>query len=592
MLRAAIYARFSSDNQSDKSIGDQIALCHELCQREGLKVVAVFDDRAISGASVINRPGYQKLMRAAEAKNFDVLVAEDMDRVFRDQGDYHHARKRLDHHGITIHTATGKVGKLDGALRALMGEMYIDNLVLHTRRGMEGVIRDGRHAGGKAYGYRPIPGRAGELEVVDDQAKIVRRIFKEYAQGYTARDIAGRLNKDNVAPPSGLRWNASTIYGNVQRGNGILLNEIYVGEIVWNKVRMVKDPTTGKRISRPNPSTQHKRVPAPHLRIINDGDLWAAVQTKRRAVTTATKPMHRVARLLSGLLRCPTCGGGMGSVGLHRGEPRVQCSTYRESGSCTNSRMVHRNKIEAAVLDGLREVLKDPDYFKVYLKAYNEERTRLARGAVNDRAKLERRAGEIKRETDRIWDAIAKLGADPASVAERLKALEAERASITEQLATSEEKKKVVSIHPAAIKNYLADIERMREALEDEKAAERTELIAPLRRLIHSVIVHAEPGVKGFEVEIKGRLQELLGAPFLTRSVGGGLVVIAVDAFIVVQEITAAIENEAVSIDFDRSWMMRRMPVNDRHACLVDEGPGQNFLLIGNVISPIGSPMD
>ena len=58
----------------------------------------------------------------------------------------------------------------------------------------------------------------------------------------------------------------------------------------------------------------------------------------------------------------------------------------------------------------------------------------------------------------------------------------------------------------------------MREALDDEGAAERPELIAPLRRLIHSVVVHAEPGVKGFEVEIKGRLQELLSAPFLTRS--------------------------------------------------------------------------
>jgi hypothetical protein len=65
----------------------------------------------------------------------------------------------------------------------------------------------------------------------------------------------------------------------------------------------------------------------------------------------------------------------------------------------------------------------------------------------------------------------------------------------------------------------------MREALDDEGAAERPELIAPLRRLIHSVVVHAEPGVKGFEVEIKGRLQELLSVPFLTRSVGGGLVV-------------------------------------------------------------------
>jgi site-specific DNA recombinase len=235
MLRAAIYARFSSDNQSDKSIEDQVALCRELCAREGFNVVAVFHDRAISGASVINRPGYQALMRAAEAKSFDVLVAEDMDRVFRDQGDYHHARKRLDHHGITIHTATGKVGKLDGALRALMGEMYIDNLRLHVIRGLEGVVRSGRRAGGMPYGYRPVLGRPGELEIVEEQAEIVRRIFKEFAQGNTARDIAGGLNADKIEPPSGLRWNASTIYGNVQRGNGILLNEIYVGQIVWNK---------------------------------------------------------------------------------------------------------------------------------------------------------------------------------------------------------------------------------------------------------------------------------------------------------------------------------------------------------------------
>jgi site-specific DNA recombinase len=236
MLRAAIYARYSSDNQNDKSVEDQIELCRELCAREGLTVVAIFDDRAISGASVINRPGYQALMRAAEAKSFDVLVAEDMDRVFRDQGDYHHARKRLDHHGITILTAAGKVSKLEGSLRALMGEMYIDNLRLHTIRGLEGVVRSGRHAGGRAYGYKPVLGRPGELEIVEEQAEVVRRIFKEFAKGYTARDIAGHLNADKIAPPSGLRWNASTIHGSAQRGNGILLNELYAGEIVWNKV--------------------------------------------------------------------------------------------------------------------------------------------------------------------------------------------------------------------------------------------------------------------------------------------------------------------------------------------------------------------
>jgi site-specific DNA recombinase len=185
--------------------------------------------------------------------------------------------------------------------------------------------------------------------------------------------------------------------------------------------------------------------------------------------------------------------------------------------------MVNRNKIEAAVLDGLREVLKDPGYWKQYLNVYNEERRQLVSGAAKDRAKLERRAGEIKRETERLVDAIAE-GTAPADVIRpKLRALEAERLSVEEQLAAANDKGKSVAIHPAAVRNYLTNITAMHEALGDETATERLELIAPLRRLVHSVVVHAQPGVKGaFDVEIRGRLQELIGAPFLRRSVGGG----------------------------------------------------------------------
>jgi len=89
------------------------------------------------------------------------------------------------------------------------------------------------------------------------------------------------------------------------------------------------------------------------------------------------------------------------------------------------------------------------------------------------------------------------------------------------RVAAADSDQKVVTIHPAAIKNYLADVELMRAALEDDKAAERPEMIEPLRRLIHSVVVHASPGVKGFEVEIKGRLHELIDRPL----VGGGRMV-------------------------------------------------------------------
>ncbi|WP_247456508.1 recombinase family protein [Bradyrhizobium sp. 166] len=117
-----------------KSIEDQAALCRDVCAREGMAVVLTFEDRAISDTATANRPGFQSLMRAAEAKLFDVLVIEDVDRLSRDQGDYHSARKRFDFLGINIHAAAGKVGKLDGALRALKGEMFIEDLVLHEAR--------------------------------------------------------------------------------------------------------------------------------------------------------------------------------------------------------------------------------------------------------------------------------------------------------------------------------------------------------------------------------------------------------------------------------------------------------------------------
>jgi hypothetical protein len=90
-----------------------------------------------------------------------------------------------------------------------------------------------------------------------DQTKAVDR-FRTSGVSQTARKCTGVS-----APPQGVRWNASTIHRQRSRGNGMLLNEIYIGQIVWNKVRMIKDPTTGKRVSRPNPASQHKRVEAP-----------------------------------------------------------------------------------------------------------------------------------------------------------------------------------------------------------------------------------------------------------------------------------------------------------------------------------------
>ena len=96
--------------------------------------------------------------------------------------------------------------------------------------------------------------------------------------GGTPREIAHDLNNEGIAPPRGRSWNASTINGNMQRGTGLIQNELYAGRLVWNKVRMVKDPDAGKRLSRPNAKKDWQTAEVPELRIVSQ-ELFNAAQS-------------------------------------------------------------------------------------------------------------------------------------------------------------------------------------------------------------------------------------------------------------------------------------------------------------------------
>ena len=105
----------------------------------------------------------------------------------------------------------------------------------------------------------------------------MRRIFHEYIKGRSPKRIASDLNRDGIACPSGGAWGASTIYGSRKRGTGILNNELYLGKLVWNRQRFIKDPETGKRQARPNPPEAWITEEVPDLRIIDDA-LWQRVK--------------------------------------------------------------------------------------------------------------------------------------------------------------------------------------------------------------------------------------------------------------------------------------------------------------------------
>jgi site-specific DNA recombinase len=182
MKTTAIYARFSSDLQRDQSIADQCALCREYANRHNFDVVVEYSDAAKSGASIIGRDGLLSLMADAQAGRFEVLVTESLDRLSRDQEDLAGIFKRLSFCGVDIiGVSGGRADTVQIGVRGMLGALYLQDLADKTRRGLAGKVAEGKSAGGKAYGYRPVKGEPGNLEIVTEEAEVVCRIYREYA---------------------------------------------------------------------------------------------------------------------------------------------------------------------------------------------------------------------------------------------------------------------------------------------------------------------------------------------------------------------------------------------------------------------------
>ena len=525
MRRAAIYARYSTDLQSERSIDDQVALCRTYAEREGISVVAVFSDRGKSGASIIGRDGLIALMADARARAFDAVIVEHSDRLTRSMRDSGDLFDRLLFFGVDL-LAVHSGGRLDGTMAGLfglVGQMQREEGARKVRRGLAGVVRDGRHAGGRSYGYEVMPGKPGVLRPVPAEADIVRRIFGEYVAGRTPRDIAHGLNRDGIPAPRGPSWNASTLNGSRVRGTGILANPLYGGRLIWNRVRMVKDPDTGKRVSRANPAEAYQVAEVPELAIIDPAVMAAAEARKAQRAKMQPEACRKARYLLSGLLRCGSCGGGMSSSGRDRsGRMRVRCSAAKESGTCPDPHTLYLDEIERATLSGLRAELKAPAVLAEFVREYHAERQRLASQAGADRGRIARRLAEVGREADRIVDMLVRGVGDQERLGHRSRELAAEEARLRAELDEAPEPPRIVALHPATVARYESLLGSLEASLTAGLQAGDMDGAAALRDLVDRVVVRPNPGRRGgVEVEVSGRLNALLGEQAYPNGVRG-----------------------------------------------------------------------
>lgn len=458
-MKAAIYARMSTDKQSADSPADQIARCREYAKRHGWQVVEdlVVTDERISGAAIVDRPALRACLDAIH--NYDVLLCWEFSRLARDEGHLADIRGELEIHRKTaIEVKTGlDIFNIASRFMGVIDAQHLDKIKHDTHRGLQGRFERGLATGCVAHGYRTEPVHSGHVDrrgnpvpdgyrivTHEHEAVVIRRIFEEYIGGLGLTELARKLNRERIAPPKarghrGGSWSPTAL-------RGILINPIYKGVRVWNTRGSVKDRRTGKRRRFKRPKSEWLTEIRPELEIVTP-EMWKRAQRVREARS------HRVRRdtdgrlagnrrgygrkprqLLSGFLECASCGNGFHT--LYRWYYGCGWHYKRGPEACPNAIRPRREDLENRVISAIQSQILVPEHVRYAVEqAMHLVRQELG-GEGEQRANHERRLEEIGEEIERLVELAAELG-NVKAVARQIEDREHERDEIKAALATA-----------------------------------------------------------------------------------------------------------------------------------------------------------
>lgn len=435
--RVAIYARYSSSLQNERSVEDQVSRCaaHVTASGGTVDEDLIFTDLAISAAS-LKRPGFERMMQAIEGQRVDAIVAEDVSRISRDFADSAALFKKLQFAGVPlIGIADGintgeKSAKLTFTMKSLMADMYLDDLRDKTKRGLLARFRSGHSTGGLPFGYRTVAGEAGRKIVIDQKAAdIVRRVFELYLEGNSYDAIAKQFNAENVefarknTKHRHKGWVASSV-------RAILWNRAYTGEWAYNRREWRKVPGTNIRRPRKRDAKEVIVEDYPERRIVSP-ELWDRVQARASAISARYKgkrqaalaPGNRTAYPFSGLLFCGLCGSAM-IISFGTSATYYSCGAMRKRGTCVNRVMLREDAVRAQVLQAVRDSLFSPQAI-AFLRKRIADHIRTASTANS--TKLNEVSERLNRNMQRIQGLVKFVaeGDDSKFVRETLRDLEA-----------------------------------------------------------------------------------------------------------------------------------------------------------------------
>lgn len=412
MIRAVIYARYSSHSQKDASIEQQLRVCRQWAHEHDIKIVAEYCDHAITGTSD-KRPEFLRMIKDSAKGRWEKVLVYKIDRFARNRYDSAMYKARLKKNGVRVSSVMepipdGPEGILLESVLEGSAEYYSANLSQNILRGMhDNALACRVNNGGLPLGLKK--GADGKYEIDPAGAAIVRDIYEMYAAGSNVTEIINTLNSRGLRTSRGTPFNKNSL-------RTILKNERYTGVYIWRDVRI------------------EGGIPA-----ILSKELYQAVQDQRKKVAKAPAAARTNADyMLTGKLYCGHCGSAMvGESGTGKSGRKFyyySCVKRKRQRAC-NKKPVKKDWIEEIVVRQTREKCLTDEMIARIVDAALELQEREKDDSVL--RGFEAELVEVNRGIKNMLNAIEQ-GIITPSTKQRLEELESRRLDL--ELAIEEEK--------------------------------------------------------------------------------------------------------------------------------------------------------
>lgn len=426
---AFILARYSTDSQNPDSIEVQVEKCSDWCRSHHLPILGIFADYATSGMKD-TRPQYEAMMQQLRQGMADTVVIYDQSRMFRKMTAWFSFRDELSELGVSVVSVTQPmIGKdlRDPTNFLTEGSMALFNQIwaLQTRQKvmekMRYMARNGQHTGGKpALGYKVEKGR---LVICEEEAAVVRRIFAEYANGKSYRDIIAGLNADGLVTKRGKPFGSNSLHD-------LLHNEKYVGTLIYGQSPYREDGTRNTHSKDGLYAIRIENAIPPIL----DKEVFDIVQC-RMALNKrqqSGRPEKNREYPLRGKVYCEDCKTAMTISISQQKYHYYRCSGKKRLHNC-DAAPISADYLENRVADTIRAVLGSPKNTQNLIHILREQAEEIQSGAVIRLKALIAQEKEIEKKLENATDAILN-GLASAALKERIMSLEAQKNEVAREL--------------------------------------------------------------------------------------------------------------------------------------------------------------